>query len=207
VASCIPLDRHALSFKHTQMTLGLFPFLRATFYRWVQIWREVAGDASVAPSLLAVGDLHLENFGTWRDSEGRLIWGINDFDEVYTMPYTMDLVRLATSAHAATVEEHLTIRPRDASDAVLEGYRDALKEGGHSYLLKIIVGCARSRSTGCAMLRCSGKNWRGFPNRKFVCRARSSRSFANCSPIIPCHARRSIVYLGWEAWDIRAWSC
>ena len=30
---------------------------------------------------LSVGDLHVENFGTWRDSEGRLIWGINDFDE------------------------------------------------------------------------------------------------------------------------------
>jgi uncharacterized protein (DUF2252 family) len=117
------------------MTLGLFPFLRATFYRWAQIWREAARDAAVAPSLLAVGDLHVENFGTWRDIEGRLIWGINDFDEVYTMPYTIDLVRLATSAHVATAEEHLTIRPRDASDAILEGYRDALKEGGRPFVL------------------------------------------------------------------------
>jgi uncharacterized protein (DUF2252 family) len=135
IASCIPLDHHAISFKHKQMTLGLFPFLRATFYRWVQIWREVAGEAAVAPSLLAVGDLHLENFGTWRDVEGRLIWGINDFDEVYAMPYSIDLVRLATSAHVATAEEHLTIRPRAASDAILEGYRDALKSGGRPFLL------------------------------------------------------------------------
>ncbi len=133
--SCIPLDRSALSFKHKQMTLGLFPFLRATFYRWVQIWREVAGEAAVAPSLLAVGDLHLENFGTWRDVEGRLIWGINDFDEVYSMPYTIDLVRLATSAHIAAAEEHLTVRPRDASDAILEGYQDALHVGGRPFVL------------------------------------------------------------------------
>jgi uncharacterized protein (DUF2252 family) len=135
IASCILLDRPALIFKHKRMTLGLFPFLRATFYRWVQIWREAARDAAVAPSLLAVGDLHLENFGTWRDIEGRLIWGINDFDEVYSMPYTIDLVRLATSSHVATAEEHLTIRPRDASDAILEGYRDALKEGGRPFVL------------------------------------------------------------------------
>lgn len=135
IASCIPLDRAALSFKHKQMALGLFPFLRATFYRWVQIWREAAGEAAIAPSLLAVGDLHLENFGTWRDIEGRLIWGINDFDEAYNMPYTMDLVRLATSAHAATVEEHLTIRPRAASDAILEGYIDALAAGGRPFVL------------------------------------------------------------------------
>ena len=135
MASCIPLDRRGLSYKHTQMTVGLFPFLRATFYRWVQIWREVAGKAAIAPSPLAVGDLHLENFGTWRDTEGRLIWGINDFDEVYAMPYTMDLVRLATSAYAAVVEQHLKIRPRNASDAILEGYSDALKEGGRPFVL------------------------------------------------------------------------
>jgi len=135
VARCIPLDRPGLSFKHRQMALALFPFFRATFYRWAQIWREVAADAATAPSLLAVGDLHIENFGTWRDIEGRLIWGINDFDEAYRMPYTIDLVRLATSAHAATIEEHLSIKPRDASDAILEGYRDALKEGGRPFVL------------------------------------------------------------------------
>jgi hypothetical protein len=135
VASCIPLDRRALAFKHKQMTIGLFPFLRATFYRWVQIWRETVPEAAAAPSLLAVGDLHLENFGTWRDTEGRLIWGINDFDEVYTMPYTMDLVRLTTSAHAATAENHLRIRPRSASERILEGYTDALTEGGRPFVL------------------------------------------------------------------------
>jgi uncharacterized protein (DUF2252 family) len=89
----------------------------------------------VGPSLLAVGDLHLENFGTWRDGEGRLIWGINDFDEVYTMPYSVDLVRLATSAYAAAAGEHLNVRPRVASDAILEGYRDSMKDGGRPFLL------------------------------------------------------------------------
>jgi len=44
--------------------------------------------------VLAVGDLDLENFGTWCDSLGRLAWGINDFDEAFPLPYTHDLVRL-----------------------------------------------------------------------------------------------------------------
>ena len=135
VASCIPLDRPALTFKHRQMSLALFPFFRATFYRWVQIWREVVGKASEAPRLLAVGDLHLENFGTWRDMEGRLIWGVNDFDEAHAMPYTMDLVRLAASAQVATLEQHLSIRPRHAAEAILEGYRDALAVGGRPFVL------------------------------------------------------------------------
>ncbi len=135
VASCIPLDRSAISFKHKQMALGLFPFFRATFYRWAQMYREVCGDTAVAPQYMGVFDLQLENFGTWRDVEGRLDWGVNDFDEVYKMPYTMDLIRLVTSAHTAAAEEHIAIRPRAASEAILEGYRDALKEGGRPFVL------------------------------------------------------------------------
>ncbi len=81
-----------LAFKHEQMRSAVFPFLRATYYRWAQIWEEVCGDAASAPKALAVGDLHVENFGTWRDIEGRLIWGINDFDEAWSLPYTNDLI-------------------------------------------------------------------------------------------------------------------
>src|SRR5262245_41524700 len=86
--------------KHDRMAdpSSAFPFLRATFYRWTQIWPTVCPILATAPRVLAVGDLHIENFGTWRDAEGRLAWGINDFDEAFELPYTNDLVRLATSA-------------------------------------------------------------------------------------------------------------
>jgi hypothetical protein len=90
---------------------------------------------AAAPTVLAVGDLHSENFGTWRDAEGRLIWGVNDFDEVYPMPYTIDLVRLATSVCLAIEEEHLTLLPEDACKAILKGYQEALAEGGRPFVL------------------------------------------------------------------------
>ncbi len=61
--------------------------------------------------MLGVGDLHVENFGTWRDGEGRLIWGINDFDEATTLPYTNDLVRLCASALIAISESRLETPP------------------------------------------------------------------------------------------------
>ena len=64
----------------------------------------------------------MENFGTWRDVEGRLIWGINDFDESARMPYTNDLVRLATSTLLAQIE----CEPQQGMAAVLKGYSDAL---------------------------------------------------------------------------------
>ena len=77
-----------LARKHKQMASGVFPFLRATFYRWVKLWPQVCAELTRAPQVLAVGDLHIENFGTWRDAEGRLVWGVNDFDEAGLLPYT-----------------------------------------------------------------------------------------------------------------------
>ncbi|RMJ22590.1 hypothetical protein PHISP_06534 [Aspergillus sp. HF37] len=43
------------------------------------------------------GDLHAENFGTYMDSEGRLVFNVNDFDEAYVGPFTWDLKRFASS--------------------------------------------------------------------------------------------------------------
>lgn len=64
-----------LHLKHRLMKKNIFMFLRATYYRWAQVWPEVCLESAAAPRVLAVGDLHIENFGTWRDIEGRLTWG------------------------------------------------------------------------------------------------------------------------------------
>jgi Uncharacterized protein conserved in bacteria (DUF2252) len=124
-----------LALKHQRMAEDPFAFFRATFYRWMQLWPEISGDLAKAPAVLAVGDLHVENFGTWRDVEGRLIWGINDFDEAFPLPYTLDLVRLAASAHLAIGGEHLRVGPEDACSAILDGYTSALKTGGSPFVL------------------------------------------------------------------------
>lgn len=122
--------------KHQHMASGTFPFIRATFYRWAMIWEEICPELALAPTLLAVGDLHLENFGTWRDSEGRLIWGINDFDEAFPMPYTVDLLRLATSALLAIDNEALSLDPHDACAAILNGYRETIGRVGTPFVLE-----------------------------------------------------------------------
>jgi hypothetical protein len=124
-----------LALKHRTMREALFPFFRATFYRWAQLWTEVCPECAEAPELLAVGDLHVENFGTWRDAEGRLIWGINDFDETCRMPYTIDLVRLAASAHLAIDSAQLRIAHRDACGEILKGYKECLQAGGLPWVL------------------------------------------------------------------------
>jgi hypothetical protein len=137
-----------LRLKHQRMAEAVFPFLRATFYRWMQIWPEVCPDLAKAPRVLAVGDLHVENFGTWRDIEGRLVWGINDFDEAAVLPYTIDLVRLAASAMFAIEGGHLAVKPKDACSAILEGYQDSLTHRGRAFVLEEENDWLREIATG-----------------------------------------------------------
>jgi hypothetical protein len=125
-----------LGLKHKLMRDSVFVFLRGTFYRWAALWVQSVPDLAKAPRVLAVGDLHVENFGTWRDTEGRLIWGVNDFDEVDRMPYAVDLVRLVTSAMFAKRENDLAIEDSAAADAVLEGYSESLESGGKPFVLE-----------------------------------------------------------------------
>jgi hypothetical protein len=144
----VPAD---LRRKHQAMAQDVFPFLRATFYRWMELWPEACPDEVRAPRVLAVGDLHVENFGTWRDVEGRLVWGINDFDEAYELPYTIDLVRLAASTHIAIRESRLQIAAKDACVAILTGYKKGLEMGGvpfvladeHDWLRHMVTGILR----------------------------------------------------------------
>ena len=124
-----------LGAKHELMAQDAFSFLRATFYRWVQLFPALCPKPFSAPKVLAVGDLHVENYGTWRDAEGRLAWGINDFDEAFPLPYTIDLVRLATSAWLAIEVGHLAFVPADACTAILAGYTKGLEKGGEPFVL------------------------------------------------------------------------
>jgi uncharacterized protein (DUF2252 family) len=43
------------------------------------------------------GDLHAENFGTYMNSSGVLVFNVNDFDEAYVGPFAWDLKRFAAS--------------------------------------------------------------------------------------------------------------
>jgi Uncharacterized protein conserved in bacteria (DUF2252) len=135
VAQQTRIVRADLRLKHERMAESPFVFLRGTFYRWLQRWPSLCPTQSKAPRVLAVGDLHIENFGTWRDSEGRLAWGINDVDEACTLPYTHDLVRLATSALLAAREQRLTLTLGEICDAILDGYHSTLTRGGRAFIL------------------------------------------------------------------------
>ncbi len=154
-------------------TCSPFEFFRATFYRWAQWWPVVCADLDDAPQVLGVGDLHVENFGTWRDAEARLVWGINDLDEACCLPYTHDLVRLAASVRFAIEDRRRAEAEkagsaaddqadeakllanadrefRAACQALLDGYTEALQPGDRSVGRRPIV---LAEDEGTAWLR------------------------------------------------------
>lgn len=115
----VPAD---LATKRTAMAKDRFGFLRATCFRFAARFSALLPEAASQLTVPSVGDAHLENFGTWRDAEGRLVWGVNDLDEAAMLPWPTDLLRLATSAL-------LTRRAPDAhavQRALLDGYTAGL---------------------------------------------------------------------------------
>jgi hypothetical protein len=152
-----------LKTKHERMRKSPFDFLRATYFRWATTIEATCPELVDAPQSLCVGDIHVENFGTWRDARARLVWGVNDFDEAAPMPYAYDLVRLLASARLAPT---LAVNRREAAVALLEGYQKGLEQprpvllDEHEHWLRRLVGGAANASQ---------KFWKevdGYPDAK-----------------------------------------
>src|SRR6478736_4762014 len=75
------------------------------------------------------GDLHVENFGTYLNSDGRLVFDINDFDEAYVGRFRWDLQRFAASLALVGWQKAL---PEDAIRKLIARYaRSYLAQVNH----------------------------------------------------------------------------
>jgi uncharacterized protein (DUF2252 family) len=122
-------DSRLLAMKYRKMTENLFVFLRGTCH----LFYDALPDAPVldsAPLAWACGDLHLENFGSYKGDDRQVCFDINDFDEAVLAPCTWDLLRLLSSilCCAATIDA-AQADALEACRAALLGYRDAVLEG------------------------------------------------------------------------------
>jgi len=122
--------------KYNDMASDPFLFFRATAYQRISRFPLVCPELFTLPKVLAVIDLHVDNYGTYRDHEGRLIWAINDFDEVFPYSFAVDLVHLAASAKLAIESGRLEIGFGKACRMILEGYCESLAGGGRPFVLQ-----------------------------------------------------------------------
>jgi uncharacterized protein (DUF2252 family) len=95
-----------VALKLKKMAGSPFVFLRGSCHLFYQrLARRIANQpASVfrtAPASWCCGDLHLENFGSYKGDNRQTYFDINDFDEAALAPCTWDLVRFLTSLHVA----------------------------------------------------------------------------------------------------------
>ncbi|MFI1399138.1 DUF2252 domain-containing protein [Streptomyces sp. NPDC020681] len=94
-------DPAAFRVKFRKMAASAFAFYRgsaALFYNDLEREQHGGGFLDERTGRVWIhGDLHAENFGTYMNAEGRLIFNVNDFDEAYVGPFTWDLKRLAAS--------------------------------------------------------------------------------------------------------------
>jgi uncharacterized protein (DUF2252 family) len=92
-------DPAAFRRKYRAMAADPFAFFRGTaclFYADVRDRRDQWADERTARVWIQ-GDLHSENFGTYMDGEGVLVFDVNDYDEAYLGHFTWDLQRFASS--------------------------------------------------------------------------------------------------------------
>ncbi|HSJ20221.1 MAG TPA: DUF2252 domain-containing protein [Nocardioidaceae bacterium] len=98
-ADLMEADPHAFRVKYRKMAADPFAFFRGTaclFYADVTRMRDPFADERTS-RIWIHGDLHAENFGTYLNSDGRLVFDVNDFDEAYLGHFTWDLRRFAAS--------------------------------------------------------------------------------------------------------------
>jgi uncharacterized protein (DUF2252 family) len=92
-------DPAAFRTKFRKMAADPFAFYRGSaclFYADVAEYDDPWADERTSRVWIQ-GDLHAENFGTYMDGDGVLIFDVNDFDEAYVGHFTWDVTRFAAS--------------------------------------------------------------------------------------------------------------
>ncbi len=89
-----------LAHKYERMTEDLYRFFRATGHLFYSDFAQHFSTVDTS-RVWGCGDLHLQNFGTYK-AENRLVYfDINDFDDACLLPATWELGRMLTSIHLA----------------------------------------------------------------------------------------------------------
>ena len=119
-------DQSVLPLKYKAMSESPFSFLRGTCHLFYQDLLKKY-PFPVSPLTWICGDLHLENFGSYKGQNKLLYFDMNDFDEALLAPLLFELVRLLVSVEIKTVEINFLKKERDVLIALLiKQYRNTL---------------------------------------------------------------------------------
>jgi len=127
-------DPERLHLKYQAMRADAFAFLRGTCHLFYQDWPS-GSPLDDAPATWICGDLHLENFGSYKGDNRLTYFDLNDFDEAALAPATWELARFLSSVLVGA--ETLGVNRPEAlalCHCFLDGYTAALQDGKARWL-------------------------------------------------------------------------
>lgn len=148
-------DPDRLTMKLAALAAEPFAFFRGTNHLYAAALRgEIGLDA---PLSYVCGDLHVENFGSFKGDNGLVYFDLNDFDDALVAPVTVDVVRMLSSVLVAGQQYRLSeADARVACANMLSEYTRTLRAGKPRWI-------ERSTATGlvATMLRQVKRRKRG----------------------------------------------
>jgi uncharacterized protein (DUF2252 family) len=120
--------------KYQQMAENPFRFFRGTCHLFYEDLSR-ANDLPTSPISWICGDLHLENFGTYKGDNRLVYFDLNDFDEGVLAPINWELSRMVTSIFIGL--DSLGIKKKEAvqtAQLFLRVYTATLAKGKARYL-------------------------------------------------------------------------
>lgn len=136
-------DPERLRLKDALLRRDPFAFLRGTAFLFWERWS--GGMLDRAPAAWICGDLHVDNFGTYKGANRLVYFDVNDFDEACLAPLPWDLGRLLASVRVAARVLDAGRRTGDGWVAqTLAHYCDAMEQGQALWL---------ERATACGPIR------------------------------------------------------
>jgi len=123
-----------LRVKYKLMQGDIFRFFRGTNHLF---YEDLQANNPLPPSPLAwvCGDLHIENFGSFKGDNRLVYFDINDFDDALLAPAVVDIARLVCSIFVAF--DSLKIEEKEAMEMAklfLNIYSEALTKGKAFYI-------------------------------------------------------------------------
>jgi uncharacterized protein (DUF2252 family) len=127
-------DPERLAMKLELIAGDPFDFFRGTCVLFFETLPETALLRN-APAVLTCGDLHLENFGSFRGANRLVNFDLNDFDEACVAPLTLEMVRFLASVHAGAASLKLSEERADQlCETFLAHYSAVLASGKPAWL-------------------------------------------------------------------------
>ncbi|MEP7326083.1 MAG: DUF2252 family protein, partial [Gemmatimonadota bacterium] len=121
-------ERERLQVKYARMRSSLYRFFRGTPHLYYQDWPDTALDQT--PPVWSSGDLHIENFGSYKGDNRLVYFDISDFEDAILTPAARELTRSVSSVLIAA--RSLGIGSRDMialTHLYLRSYTAALRDG------------------------------------------------------------------------------